>query len=187
MNYIETIKAYEPKNEQEEVDKKAILAFINQNKDHLYRTNLVAHLTSSAIVINEAFDKVLFAYHNIYNSWSWLGGHVDGSKNLLNVAIKETKEETGIKTVRPYSKDIFMIDVIQVENHVKNDQYVPDHLHLNVTYLLIADERETLSVKIDENQDVKWFEIKRVLNYVTEERMKKIYQKAFDAIKQFKD
>lgn len=186
MSYIEDIKNYIPKNEQEQVDQKAIVDFMKHNKDHLFRTNLVAHLTSSAIVVNQNLDKVLFAFHNIYQSWSWLGGHLDGDSDLLAVAIKEAKEETGITIVEPFSKDIFMLDVIYVHNHIKHQKYVSDHLHLNVTFLLVADDKELLKVKADENQDVKWFDIDEVLNYVSEDRMKPVYQKAFNQIKQLK-
>ena len=35
-------------------------------------------------------------YHNIYHSWSWLGGHADGETDLLSVAIREVKEEAGV-------------------------------------------------------------------------------------------
>lgn len=183
MNYIKAIEQYEPINEQEEVDKKSILEFIKQNKNHLLRTNLVAHLTVSSIVLNKDYTKILFAYHNIYQSWSWLGGHLDGDPDLLSVAIKETKEETGIKNVVAYLDDIFMIDVILVDNHIKNNSYVGDHLHLNATFLLIADEKDELFVKVDENQDVRWFEIDDVLNHVSEKRMVTVYKKAIHKIK----
>lgn len=182
-DYIKMIEAYKPFDEQETVDQKTILEFIRQNDNHLLRTNLVAHLTSSAIVLNKDFTKVLFAYHNIYKSWSWLGGHLDGDDNLLYVALKETKEETGVEHVKPYMNDIFMIDVIYVNHHMKNDRYVGDHLHLNVTFLLVADEHDQLVIKADENQDVRWFDLKDVLNFISEERMKSIYQKAIHKIK----
>lgn len=177
------IEQYTPFNEQEAMDKKAMLAFIDNNSDVLERNNLVAHITSSAIVVNDAMDKVVFAYHNIYDSWAWVGGHNDGDADLLKVAIKETKEETGIDNVRPFSDDIFMLDIIHVTNHIKHGTYVPDHLHLNITYLLVADETDELHVKHDENSGVKWFFIDDVLNYVKEDRMKPIYQKAFAKIK----
>ena len=70
----EQIEAYRPFNEQEAFDKKAILAFIDRNPDYLLRSNLMAHFTVSTIVVNPAMDKVLFAHHNIYKSWGWLGG-----------------------------------------------------------------------------------------------------------------
>jgi 8-oxo-dGTP pyrophosphatase MutT (NUDIX family) len=184
MTYIELIEKYQPYNEQETKDKKVILDFIHKNDDHLLRTNLVAHMTSSSIVLNKDFKKVLFAFHNIYQSWTWLGGHLDGDKDLLKVAIKETKEETGIKNIKPFSDDIFMIDVIYVSNHIKNGTYVGDHLHLNVTFLLIGDESDELVIKPDENQGVRWFDLDDVLNQISEERMVPVFNKAIQKIKQ---
>lgn len=183
MDYKNQISKYQPKNEQEMLDKKAMLSFIKLNDDHLLRSNLVGHLTSSAIVVNEAMNKVLFCYHNIYKSWSWVGGHVDGNPDFLSVAIEEAKEETGVKNIKACTSDIFMIDNIYVHNHIKHGEYVPDHIHLNVTYLLIANEQDQLTHKPDENQGVRWFDIDDVLNHVSEERMKKVYIKAFKYMK----
>lgn len=177
---------YRPKNEQESVDQQLILDFIDRNPDCLNRNNLVAHITSSAIIVNESMDKVLFAYHNIYQSWSWVGGHNDGNPDLLQVALEEAKEETGVHQIRPFSNDIFTIDAIYVGNHIKKGKYVPDHLHLNATFLLIADEDEIPVSKPDENQGVQWFQIADVLNHVTEPRMKPVYQKAFQEIERLK-
>ena len=180
--YTEEFAKYIPCCEQEEVDKLAILDFINNNSDCLLRTNLIAHITSSAIVVNKNMDKVLFVHHNIYNSWAWVGGHNDGNPNLLEVAVEEAIEETGVKNISPYNNEIISIDVIQVENHIKNDKFVGDHLHLNATYLLIADEEEKLVIKEDENSGVRWFYINEVMNYVTEDRIKLIYNKIFDRV-----
>jgi len=182
----DAIKKFEPLCEQEIVDKKAILDFIDNNEDCLDRTNLIAHLTSSAFVVNHNMTKILFAHHNLFNSWSWVGGHNDGDNNPLRVAIKEAKEETGIKTIQVYSEDIFTIDVIYVENHIKNGKYVPDHIHLNTAYLLIGVETDDLIVKSDENSGVRWFLIDEVLEHVSEERIKTVYSKAFKRIRNIK-
>jgi len=163
-----------------------MLNFLDCNPDAFDRTNLVAHMTSSAIVMNQNMDKVLFAHHNIYHSWGWVGGHNDGDDDCLAVAIKEAKEETGVRNIHPYTEDILGIDIIFVQNHIKNSSYVSDHLHLNVTYLLIADETDELEISQNENSDVKWFELNNVLDYVNEERMKPLYQKLFDKALQLK-
>ncbi len=184
--FKEMFENYQPRTEQEEVDQRLILDFIKRNPDCLERTNLVAHITSSAIIVNETMDQVLFAYHNIYDSWSWVGGHNDGNPDLLHVAIEEAMEETGITKVRPYQHDIFTIDVIYVGNHIKKGKYVPDHLHLNATFLLIADTTEKLISKPDENQGVQWFMMDEVFSHVTEPRMKPVYLKAFKAIESIK-
>ena len=154
---IEQLKAYIPFNEQEEKDKDIILHFLSEYDDIYLRSDLVAHMTASAWVVNSSMDKVIMAYHNLYRSYSWLGGHADGDEDLLHVAIKEVQEESGISNVRALSEDIFSIEILSVEGHFKRGQYVPSHLHLNVTYLLQADENETLHIKEDENSAVGWF------------------------------
>ena len=94
---INQIKEYKPYNEQEERDKILILDWIRNNENAFSRENTVAHMTASAWVVNRERTRVLMVYHNIYNSWSWLGGHADGETDLLSVAIREVKEEAGIR------------------------------------------------------------------------------------------
>lgn len=181
--FKKSFKEYIPQTEQEINDQQAILNFIALNDDCLLRSNLIAHVTSSALVLNKKMDKVLFIHHNIYNSWGWVGGHNDGNSDLLAVAIKEAKEETGISNITAHSEEVIGIDVLFVENHIKNGRFVGDHLHLNAAFLLIADEEEQLVIKKDENSGVKWFKIEDVLDFVTEERIKSVYRKLFKRIK----
>ena len=117
----------------------------------------MAHMTASAWVVNRERTKVLMAYHNIYHSWSWLGGHADGERDLLKVAVREVMEESGLKQVRPVAEEVYSLEILTVDGHVKRGVYVPSHLHLNVTYLLEADEHGQLRVKEDENSGVAWF------------------------------
>jgi len=186
-NVKELFSSYQPKNEQEKLDQRLILDFIDRNPDALKRSNLAAHITASAFVVNQAFDKIVFAYHHIYQSWAWVGGHADGDDDLLKVSLREAKEETGLQTLKPYMNDIFTIDVIYVHNHIKKNVYVPDHLHLNATYLLVADDNEMPIHNPLEHQDVRWFSLNEVMSYVTEERMKPVYQKAFEWMKILKE
>jgi ADP-ribose pyrophosphatase YjhB (NUDIX family) len=179
---IQLLKQYQPFNDQERFDQAAMITFLSRNPDALERSNTIAHITTSTLVVNPSMDRIVFGFHNIYQSWAWVGGHNDGDPDLLKVALSEAKEETGVKNITPYSNDIFTIDVILVKNHLKHQHYVPDHLHLNVAYLLIADENDELIVKKDENSGVKWFPIEEVLTHVSEDRMKVVYQKAFNEI-----
>lgn len=134
MDILTQIENYRPYNEQEERDKGLILDCLRAFEDVFTRENALAHMTASAWVVNERFDRVLMAYHNIYDSWSWLGGHADGDEDLLAVALKEVREESGVKNVRPASEDIFSLEVLTVDGHMKRGKYVSSHLHLNVTY-----------------------------------------------------
>ena len=167
-DYMLRIEHYTPFNEQEETDKQLILNWIRNNTNAFSRENTVAHMTASAWVVNPDKSKVLMVYHNIYNSWSWLGGHADGETDLLAVALREVKEEAGISHVSPVSEEIFSLESLTVDGHVKKGKYVPSHLHLNVTYLLEADSEEAVSIKADENSGVAWFSPEEALKKSTE-------------------
>ena len=156
---LDEIAAYHPFNEQEERDKNLIFQWIEQHEDAFSRENTVAHVTASAWMVNKDRSKVLMVYHNIYNSWSWLGGHADGETDLLKVALKEAREESGIYHVKPVSEKIYSLEVLTVDGHVKKGAYVSSHLHLNVTYLLQAEETDVLHIKEDENSNVGWFSL----------------------------
>ena len=157
MSIRDEIARYRPDNEQEARDQAVILAFLDRNEDAFMRGNLIAHMTASAWVVNARRDRVLMIYHRIYDSWSWTGGHADGDEELLSVALREVREETGVTHVRPVSEEIFSLEILTVDGHEKRGEYVPSHLHLNVTYLLEADERDTLQVCEAENSGVRWF------------------------------
>ena len=183
MELKEQIEKYIPNNEQEENDKNIILDYMNKFDNLLTRENEVAHFTASSWTVNKERTKVLMIYHKIYNSWSWTGGHADGDTNLLYTAVRELKEETGIEKVKILKDDIFSLETICVNGHIKRGKYVSSHLHFNLTYLLEVDENEELKIKEDENSGVKWINIEDIDKYVTEQWMKdKIYTKLINKI-----
>lgn len=165
---IKQIHDYQPVNEQEKRDRKLILHCLETEKKIFTRENHLAHMTASAWIVNEQRTKVLMAYHNIYKSWSWLGGHADGETDLLKVALKEAQEESGIRHVKPVSEEIYSLEVLTVDGHVKKGVYVSSHLHLNVTYLLQAEETDALHIKEDENSNVAWFPLEEAVAASTE-------------------
>ena len=178
MEIYEQIKAYRPWNEQERQDQVLILDFLRKNSDAFYRTNLLAHMTASAWVVNPQRSKVLMVYHRLYDSWSWAGGHADGEEDLLAVALREVREETGVQRLRPVTEEIYSLEVLTVDGHEKHGRYVPSHLHLNVTYLLEAEEDQPLRVCEAENSGVAWFSLTDALSASTEPWfVERIYKK----------
>ena len=184
MGIYEQIKAYRPWNEQERQDQAVILAFLDKNPDAFYRTNLLAHMTASAWVVNPQRSKTLMVYHRLYDSWSWTGGHADGEEDLLAVALREVREETGVQRLRPVTEEIYSLEVLTVDGHEKHGRYVPSHLHLNVTYLLEAEEEQPLRVCEAENTGVAWFSLADALAASTEPWfIERIYKKLNEKLK----
>ena len=178
MKIVEEIKKYRPCNAQEQRDQALILDFLEKNGDAFLRSNLLAHMTASSWIVNPERTKTLMVYHNIHDSWSWTGGHADGETDLLSVALREAREETGIEHVRPLSPEIFSLEVLTVDGHEKRGEYVPSHLHMNVTYLLEAEESDTLHICREENSGVAWFTLEEALKASTEPWfVERIYKK----------
>lgn len=178
------IEKFNPYNEQEEVEKRIMLKYIDDFDNVLTRQNEYGHFTSSAFILNKERTKILMIYHKIYNSWAWTGGHSDGDSDLLYVAMKEAKEETGITNVKPIKDDIYSLEIINVNGHEKRGKYVGSHVHLNVTYLLEADENEEIRIKEDENSGVKWIPIDEITKYSSEPWIcSRVYQKIIDKMK----
>ncbi|MBR1457147.1 MAG: NUDIX hydrolase [Oscillospiraceae bacterium] len=186
MEPYEAIAAYTPWNEQEARDRELILAYLAAHEDAFLRSDLPAHVTASAWVVNPARDKVLMAFHKLYGSWAWIGGHADGDTDLLAVALRELREETGVAHARPVSTEIYSLEVLTVDGHEKRGAYVPSHLHLNVTYLLEAGEDERLHVCEAENSAVRWFGLEEAVAASTEPWFaERIYRKLNAKLRSF--
>lgn len=115
-----------------------------------------------------------------------MGGHADGDSDLLHVAIKEAKEESGLMNVEPISDDILTLDTIPVIGHTKKGKYVPAHVHLSVAYALEADENESLHIKEDENSGVKWVTTDQMVELSIEPSLQYVYDKAIKKMKGLK-
>ena len=170
------LERYQPWNAQEEADRKQMLWCMDRFSNLWTRENPLAHFTAACWIVNEDRSKVLMVYHNIYQSWSWAGGHADGERDLLAVAVKEAKEETGA-AVKPVSREVFSLEALGVAGHVRRGVYVPAHLHLNVTYLLQAEESAPLIVNETETSGVVWLTPKEALSACREPAMLPVYEK----------
>lgn len=178
--YIDSIRAYVPQDAQEAADRAMILDYIARFPDILSRNNPIAHISSSGFVVNAGASKVLMAHHNIFRVWAWTGGHADGETDLLSVALREAREETGAVHILPLSTEIASVDILPVWGHVKRGKYVCAHQHLNVSYLLTADEGDSLRPRAGENTQVAWLDAERMLEITNEWQMDYVYTKLLD-------
>ena len=99
MALYQDIASYHPFNEQEAADRHVMLRALKTNRFCFDRKSQ-AHFTCSAWVVNPEITQTIMVFHNIYNSWSWIGGHADGCSDLAAVALRELREETGVEHAR---------------------------------------------------------------------------------------
>lgn len=172
------IAGFEPKDGREAAEQKEMLDLIARFGDALLtRESAFAHMTASSIIVNRARTKTLMAYHKIYQSWAWTGGHMDGGTDFEAAALREAREETGISGLRRLGQGAASIEILPVWAHVKRGRDVGSHLHLNVSYLFEADDSLPLRIAEDENSAVGWIEIDKLEESVSEPPMLPIYKR----------
>lgn len=186
MELLEQLERYVPWNEQEAADRRELLRRLYSGEQLYTRENASAHLTASAWVVSPDRKKVLMAYHNLYDSWAWLGGHADGERDLLAVALREVREESSVHTVTPVTPELFSLEILTVDGHEKHGRYVSSHLHLNVSYLLEADPDQPVHRKADENSAVGWFTPEEAIAASSEPWFReRIYPKLIEKARRF--
>ena len=173
----EQIEMYTSDHIEEMQAKMLILQQWDAMGDTIFERPELGHFTASSIVLNTERTHMLMVYHNIYDSFAWTGGHADGEQDLLQKAMEEAKEETGIKTIVPLSSAILSIDHLPVKEHLKKGRKVEAHSHYNIAYGFIASDKQTLVVNPDENSRVAWVSLDDWKSQCKEPHMIPIYEK----------
>ena len=81
-------------NENEKINR--MIHLLKTDSNCFENNNWNGNFTGSAWVIDKTHQWVLMTHHRKLNLWLQLGGHADGNTNLLDVAINEIKEESGL-------------------------------------------------------------------------------------------
>ncbi len=93
------------------------------------------HFTASAFVTDPSLEQVLLIHHGKLDIWVQPGGHVEpGDASVLEAAVRETTEETGVGGLAPHSDELFDIDVHPIP--VRGD--APAHRHYDLRFHLVT-------------------------------------------------
>jgi 8-oxo-dGTP pyrophosphatase MutT (NUDIX family) len=109
-----------------------MIGYVTSHDDILERTCRPAHLTGSALVIEEGSGRLLLLFHTKLQRWLQPGGHADGDGDLARVALREATEETGIDSLRVQQP------AIDLDIHTVDPPQEDAHLHLDVRFLVAA-------------------------------------------------
>ena len=149
-NLLQALNNYKPSPE-EQLFKNNMIDFIEQYENCFERTLAIGHITASAWIINKENTKALLMHHAKLDKWFQLGGHCDGNPNVLEVAIKEAQEESGIQNIMPVNTEIFDIDIHLIPANAKEQA----HYHYDVRFLLRVMSDEKI-VQNNESKELRW-------------------------------
>ncbi|MCC2646096.1 MAG: family hydrolase [Rickettsiaceae bacterium] len=153
-NLKKLLQDYNPSDNDEIGAKQKMLSFLEENSNCFERSCPKGHFTASSWLLNQTGDKALLMHHAKFDKWMQLGGHCDGDSNILQVAIKEAQEESGINEIIALSDEIFDIDI----HHTPATPKEQEHYHFDIRFLLQINptSQETI-IQNAESKDLKWF------------------------------
>lgn len=136
-----------------EEEKEFLADFLSLLEDPLAfkRERKEGHFTASSWIVNKRRTHTLLTLHRKLHKWLQLGGHADGNENLMEVAMNEAKEESGLDSLRLVDRFIFDIDRHIIPANDKDIQ----HFHYDVRFLLEAEMDEPLVIS-PESKDLAW-------------------------------
>ena len=154
-----------------------IIEFIGTHHDCLLRTCVPGHLTGSAWILSPDHASVLLVHHRKLGRWLQPGGHADGEADLFQVALREAREETGLRSFGtvpggdpPAPLDL---DIHEIPAHGAE----PPHLHLDVRYLLVAAPGEVARAS-EESTALRWVRLEGLAEYSDEESLLRMERRA---------
>ncbi len=154
---LSQLKDYQPSSAEEQRAVEKTIRFVESNSDCFLRSNPAGHLTASAWIINQERTSALLTRHRKLNIWIQCGGHADGVTDLLIVAQKEAREETGLISLKPLSTMIFDLDIHTIPTY----QNINEHLHYDVRFLLSADVTEPIT-RSAESHNLAWVNLEEI-------------------------
>ncbi|MDF2159041.1 NUDIX hydrolase [Algoriphagus sp. CAU 1675] len=140
-----------------------IADFISLTEDPLAykRERLAGHFTASTWIVNAERTHTLLTLHRKLGRWLQLGGHADGEENLIEVALKEAREESGLSKLKLVESTIFDLD----KHIIPERPHVPEHFHYDVRFLIEADINEPLQMS-DESISLAWIAFDSVVDMI---------------------
>ena len=172
-NLFKKLNLYSPQDSNELTMYNSLLQFIDKTPDCFNSKLDTGHITGSAWILDYKKNSVLLTHHKKLNKWLQLGGHADGDSDILSVAEREAEEESGLKSIKYLSYDIFDIDV----HIIPRNQNTLEHSHYDIRFLFEANINEPLFVS-KESIDLLWVSLNNVYKLNSNESISRMVNKS---------
>ena len=125
------------------------------------------HFTATGYTVNKDRTKMLLVHHKGLSKWLPPGGHIEENEVPHEAAIREVYEETGISAapILEDEHDLQLRNITEAQiprPYALMYQIIPEskkdveHIHLDMVFLLEADDTAELTPQAREVHDVRW-------------------------------
>ncbi len=168
---LELLRRYQRRNPDETAVNTRFRDFVTLHETCFERSLLIGHVTGSAWLVDSAGERVLLTHHRKLGRWLQLGGHSDGDPDVLQVALREAREESSLQ-VRPVHDEVFDLDIHEIPARGPE----PAHHHYDVRFALQVEGSESFAVS-SESHDLAWVPIHSLADYTDEDSMLRMARK----------
>ncbi|PTL82086.1 NUDIX hydrolase [Vitiosangium sp. GDMCC 1.1324] len=177
MSLQELLSHHVPSDDKERDDLARMRVFALELEQPFSRKQARAHFTGSAVVIDPAGERVAMVHHGKLKRWLQPGGHAEAADagSIEATALREAREETGCR-VRLHTRAPRPLDVDLHTIPERKDE--PEHLHLDVRYLVVAENPEALAHDPGESSGAQWLTWDEALARADEAPLRRMLAKA---------
>lgn len=173
---IALLDAHVPADETERADLERMRTFARDLEQPFSRSQLGASFTGSALVVDPKTERICLIYHKKFDRWLQPGGHAEEKDegDMARTALREAEEEIGIPMKLHSPSELLGIDIHTIP--ARGDE--PEHLHLDMRFLVLAKEEDQLKANLNEVEKAKWFSWEEATAKISEPVMKRLIEKA---------
>jgi 8-oxo-dGTP pyrophosphatase MutT (NUDIX family) len=164
--------AYLPLDEREAAMRARLVALIAANPGAFARKTFVGHVTASAWIVDAERTHALLLHHRKLDRWLQPGGHVDDDPDVRAAAMREAREESGLRTLRFVFEGIYDVDIHAIPARGNE----PAHEHFDIRFALEADRREPVRGN-DESHAVRWVALEELEQFGIDDSVRRLAAK----------
>lgn len=153
---LRLLDAYTPGDETERGFLERMRRFVQETPGCHRRSTPQGHLTASAWIVDAQRRHALLLHHGKLGRWLQPGGHIEDDATLLDAALREAREETGL-ACRAVTADIFDLDIHPIPARAQE----AEHLHYDVRFLLETPPGARPAASSESNA-VRWFTLDEI-------------------------
>jgi 8-oxo-dGTP pyrophosphatase MutT (NUDIX family) len=163
-----------------------VRGLVTSRHDCFERTCQPGHVTASCWILSHDRSHFLLTHHRKLRRWLQLGGHADGDGSVLQVALREAREESGMRDfslIDPggaQREDLASCLPIDIDVHgIPARPGEPAHEHHDVRFVLVAGAEQPLVIS-DESSGLAWFPLDELASLDADESLLRLARKAIE-------
>lgn len=162
---LEELRLYRAADAAEAHHHRAVLDLLSYGVEPFSRTQYVpGHVTGSAFIVDPSTKRLLLHHHKRLDRWLQMGGHLEPGESVLQAALREGSEESGLRDLQMMSDGVFDIDV----HDIPAAKGEPDHLHFDIRYVVRTSQPESIMIDRAESNELAWVDLDRAVSLMNE-------------------